>query len=363
MESRTTLRLNADNPGDVERAAALLRAGGLVAFATETVYGLGANALDPAAVARIFAAKERPRWDPLIVHVLDAAAAEQIATPNAVARRLMEQLWPGPLTLLCERTGAIPDAVTAGRSRVGLRAPAHPGARALLRLAGIPIAAPSANLFGHTSPTTAAHVLADLDGRIDAVLDGGPSGIGVESTVLDTCEQPPVIYRPGAVTREQLIALGVPAEMYRATSLNSAKQGATLQPGAAAAASELGPQAFSPEPQALPSPGLDLRHYAPRATLELVDGPQALRSACTSRRDDLEVPGVLLPAGWTLDCDCPRFDWGDWERPEELAQRLFAGLRALDDLGVSRIVCPMPAAGGLGDALRDRLLKAARRVR
>ena len=186
----------------IARAVALLRAGGTVAFPTETVYGLGANALDAAAVEKIFAAKGRPGWDPLIVHVEGRAMLERVAvlTPDlrAGAEALMEAFWPGPLTLLLPRSAGVPNAVTAGRALVGVRTPAHVVARELIRLAGVPVAAPSANRFGCPSPTTAAHVLADLDGRIDAVLDGGPTSVGVESTVLDLGAR--TIYRPGAVT-------------------------------------------------------------------------------------------------------------------------------------------------------------------
>jgi len=217
MKEMKTLRLVVD-PANLEsseaeraleQAAQIMRAGGLVALPTETVYGLGANALDAAAVERIFKAKERPSWDPVIVHVAGAdggaAMLEGLVrdVPEA-ARKLMKAFWPGPLTLLLPRTAAVPDAVTAGRPLVGVRMPAHPVALELIRRAGIPVAAPSANLFGHTSPTTAAHVLADLDGRIDAVLDAGPTEHGVESTVLDPCQIPMVIYRPGAVTSVQI---------------------------------------------------------------------------------------------------------------------------------------------------------------
>ena len=185
----------------LERAAAILRGGGLVALPTETVYGLGANALDRAAVERIFAAKSRPAWDPIIVHIASEAMLEGLVeeVPTA-ARRLMEHFWPGPLTLLLRRAPAVPDVVTAGRPLVGVRMPAHPVALGLIRRAGVPVAAPSANRFGHISPTTAQHVLDDLDGRIDAILDAGPSPRGVESTVLDPSATPMVIYRPGAVT-------------------------------------------------------------------------------------------------------------------------------------------------------------------
>src|ERR1035438_7332755 len=206
-----TLRLVVD-PEDLQnskaddvlgRAVQLLRAGGLVALPTETVYGLGANALDAAAVRRIFEAKQRPAWDPIIVHIADVAMLEGLVeeVPEA-ARRLIETFWPGPLTLLLPRTAAVPDAVTAGRALVGVRMPVHPVALELIRRAGVPVAAPSANLFGHISPTTAAHVLADLDGRIDAVVDAGPTEHGVESTVLDPNTSPMMIYRPGARSEE-----------------------------------------------------------------------------------------------------------------------------------------------------------------
>ncbi len=189
----------------LERGAQILRAGGLVALPTETVYGLGANALDAAAVEGIFRAKQRPAWDPVIVHIAGLEMLEGLVeeVPEA-ARRLMEAFWPGPLTLLLRRTRAVPDAVTAGRALVGVRMPRHPVALEVMRRAGVPVAAPSANLFGHTSPTTAAHVLEDLDGRIDAVLDAGATAHGVESTVLDCGQNPMVIYRPGAVTAEQI---------------------------------------------------------------------------------------------------------------------------------------------------------------
>src|SRR5580658_7249177 len=194
-----TLRLTT-TPEDLTQAAGILRAGGLVAFPTETVYGLGANALSRAAIEKIFLAKRRPAWDPIIVHIagpdrgrkmLDTLV-EPIAAPAQRLRiqKLMEACWPGPMTLLLPRTSAVPDAVTAGRPLVGVRMPAHPVALELIRLSGVPLAAPSANSFGHTSPTTADHVLEDLDGRIEAVLDAGPADYGVESTVLDPCQCP-----------------------------------------------------------------------------------------------------------------------------------------------------------------------------
>jgi L-threonylcarbamoyladenylate synthase len=333
----STLHLDASVPDHLIRAATLLRDGGLVAFATETVYGLGANALSGEAVAKIFAAKQRPSWDPLIVHLASAERLSQVATvPARLAARvtaLTDAFWPGPLTLLFPRSTAIPDAVTAGRALVGVRVPAHPAASALLAAAGVPVAAPSANLFGHTSPTTAAHVLADLDGRIDAVLDAGPTSIGVESTVLDPTQTPMVLYRPGAVTAEQLTAVtGVAVEVFVPV--------------------------VDAEPSSLPSPGVGIRHYAPRARMVLVEGSADALQAVVDA--EAAVVGVLLPRDWSVRGDAVIVRWGSWDDAEALAAGLFAGLRALDDCGVAVIVCPLPEAGGLRDAIRDRLQKAAR---
>jgi L-threonylcarbamoyladenylate synthase len=335
-----TLHLDAAFPADIARAAELLRNGRLVAFATETVYGLGANALSPAAVAGIFTAKQRPAWDPLIVHI---ASVQQLAAITEVSAALAPRIallasafWPGPLTLLLPRNAHIPDAVTAGRELVGIRIPSHPAASALLEAAGLPIAAPSANLFGHTSPTTAAHVLADLNGRIDAVLDAGPTLVGLESTVLDPTQTPMVLYRPGAVTAEQVTAAtGVAVRVF--------------QPVA------------SQTPQALPSPGVGLRHYAPRAALQLLQGnAEALAAALEASPLPSPAVGILLPVGWTLTTQAVIQPWSRWEDPDALAATLFAGLRALDDRGVQTILAPLPPPGGLRDAIRDRLQKAAR---
>jgi L-threonylcarbamoyladenylate synthase len=248
---------------------------------------------------------------------------------------LMEAFWPGPLTLLLPRTAVVPDIVTAGRRLVGVRMPAHPVARQLIREAGVPVAAPSANRFGHTSPTTAAHVLADLDGRIDAVLDGGATTVGVESTVLDVGAL--AIYRPGAVTAA-MISEVVKGDV-RVVSLEG-----------------LGVDSVAPE--ALPSPGMGMRHYAPRAQLVLVRSQVGLLLE-VARHAPWEV-GVMLPDGWDAGAAHAVFRWGPWEDAQVLARLLFAGLRLLDERGVKAIVCPVPEMGGLGEALRDRLGKAAR---
>jgi L-threonylcarbamoyladenylate synthase len=327
----------------LERGAQILRSGGLVALPTETVYGLGANALDAAAVARIFEAKQRPAWDPVIVHISDLAMLEGLVeeVPEA-ARKLMAAFWPGPLTLLLRRTSAIPDAVTAGRELVGVRMPAHPVALELIRRAGVPVAAPSANTFGRISPTTAAHVLADLDGRIDAVVDAGPAGLGVESTVLDPCRSPMVIYRPGAVTVEQIRAVAGAVEVFRGSG-----------------------ELLDTPRAALPSPGVGLRHYAPRARLVLVEAPLAeLGSRLTeaARVWAGARVGVMLPAEVAVPVEgAAIFAWGQWSVPEEMARGLYAGLRALDAEGCAVILCPLPPADGIGAAIRDRLLKAGTR--
>ena len=329
----------------IARAAALLQSGGTVAFPTETVYGLGANALDAGAVLRIFAAKQRPDWDPLIVHIAGREMLAQVADLNRLSPEIRERMealmaafWPGPLTLLLPRTAAIPDAVTAGRTLVGVRMPRHPLALALIRSTGLPLAAPSANRFGHTSPTTAEHVLEDLDDRIDAVLDGGPAEVGLESTVLDPAPTPMVIYRPGAVTAA-MIADVAGAGVVSFVSHSS---------GAA--------------PESLPSPGGGIRHYAPRARLHLVALPAESPAAAWLETLPRLPPGaaLLLPNGWPAPSSCLTFNWGSWSHPDELAHNLYAGLRALDTPETIAIVCPIPAGEGVAAALRDRLEKAAR---
>ena len=332
----------------LDRAARILRGGGLVALPTETVYGLGANALDRAAVERIFAAKSRPAWDPVIVHVVSQAMLDGLVeeVPGA-ARKLMEAFWPGPLTLLLKRTRAVPDAVTAGRALVGVRMPLHPVALELIRRAGVPVAAPSANRFGHVSPTTADHVLHDLDGRIDAVLDAGPTPRGVESTVLDPSTSPMMIYRPGAVTTEQIVKIAGPVAQFR--SVEPLRE---TPPDAPVAA--------------LPSPGVGLRHYAPRARLVLVEarGQELGARLAEAARSELgERIGVLLPEGIAAATEIAAqiYPWGKWDVPESLARELYAGLRALDAAGCTVILCPLPLAEGIGAAILDRLKKAGAR--
>ena len=330
---------------DLAQCATILHRGGLVAIPTETVYGLAANALDPAAVARVFEAKQRPAWDPLIVHVTSFEMMARVAShvPKQ-ARILADRFWPGPLTLLVPRSAQLPAAVTAGRDTVAVRIPDHPVARALIEIANLPLAAPSANRFGRTSPTTAEHVLRDLDGRIDAVLDAGPTHIGLESTVVDVLRTPPLILRPGGITREQLEAAVGKVELYAAPAQN--------------------------DPPALASPGLAVRHYAPTASLVLVDGEcdsfiQTVERQVAMEGEHGNYVGVMAPDQWLEEKTLATggvvlFNWGPWGDWPQLSHNLYAGLRYLDKPGVSIIVCPLPPEEGLGLALRDRLKRAAR---
>lgn len=311
-------------------AARALREGGLVAFPTETVYGLGASALDPAAVARIFAAKGRPSYNPLIVHLPGAVAARALAAewPDA-AERLTAAFWPGPLTLVLPKNAAVPDAVTAGLPSVALRVPAHPVARALLAAAGVPVAAPSANRSGAVSPTTADHVVAGLGERVDFVVDGGPCPVGIESTVVSLAGAVPTLLRPGTVSMDALRAVV----------------------GEVALPSE-GPAG----PAARPSPGMLDRHYAPRAELRLVgrgERASALAAAEEEARRGRRIGALLLgegaPAGLARAVRMP-------DDPAAYAARLYAALHEMDESGCELVLVDRPpeasAWAGVGDRLR-----------
>ncbi|HOT90420.1 MAG TPA: L-threonylcarbamoyladenylate synthase [Anaerolineae bacterium] len=328
-------------PTVIEAAASVLRRGGLVAFPTETVYGLGANALDAEAVQRIFVAKGRPAADPLIVHLADCDGLPWVvAETPPVAYTLAAHFWPGPLTLVLPRHPQVPSVVTAGGPTVAVRVPAHPVALALIRAAGFPIAAPSANRFGHLSPTRADHVLDDLEGRVDVVLDGGPTPVGVESTVLSLVTPVPTILRPGGISREALAA--VLGEV------------------------QVAGRPFSPE-DTLPSPGMLTKHYAPRARLTLYCGPReavlyAMRDAAVQEIGRGQRVGLLL-----AEEDLPAFAGiqavfqtvGTSGMLDEVARQLFTALRALDHANVTVILARDFGATGLGLAIRDRLTRAA----
>lgn len=330
------------DPAAIAEAASVLQGGGLVAFPTETVYGLGANALDAGAVARIFRAKGRPASDPLIVHIHDRVQLALVAAEvPEVALMLAERFWPGPLTLVLRRAPAIPPGVAAGRPTVAVRMPRHPVALALLAAVGVPIAAPSANRFSRPSPTLASHVLEDLAGQVDLVLDGGPAPIGLESTVLDVTLDPPVVLRPGGVTLEALRAV-LPVVTFV-------------------------PRYLPMEPQeSAPAPGMLLRHYSPRAEMMLFSGPAehavqamvatAQRLAAAGRRVGVMAPEQEL--GAFADLDVLTESLGPRDDPAAIGARLFACMRALDASGVDAILVHAIAPEGLGLAVWDRLFRA-----
>lgn len=309
----------------LRQAAAILRQGGLVGMPTETVYGLAADATDPVAVARIFKAKGRPRFDPLIVHIADPADLDQVGEPSPADRVLAERFWPGPLTLIMPRKPCIPEVVTSGLPNVAVRCPDHRLARALIRAAGRPLAAPSANRFGSISPTTAAAVRQELGAQVDLILDGGTCRVGVESSVVRTWPSP-VLLRPGGIAREDLAAV--------------------LRMPVALADDEARLASLPAE-----SPGRLPRHYAPRIPVRLkvpaqawTPGPQVARLAFQGH--DLPADGVNLVLSRSGDLI-------------EAAAHLFAGLRLLDGSGCQVIEVETVPETGLGLAINDRLRRAA----
>ena len=337
-----TIDPSAPDPQIIAEAVAVIRAGGLVAFPTETVYGLGANALDEQAVARIFHAKGRPATDPIIAHIADLRQLDVLARDvPPVARALAQRFWPGPLTLVVLRRPIVPANLSAGRATVAVRMPSHPVALALITAAGVPIAAPSANRFSRPSPTTAAHVLDDLAGRIDLVLDGGPASIGVESSVIDLTVDPPVLLRPGGVTVAALLELA---------------------PGLI-----VEPRYLTGDDEAAPAPGMLLRHYAPDATLMMVAGGREaalarIRSEALTAIGMGERVGVLAfneDVSALTDLPVEVATLGSATDPEQVAQRLFAALREIERTGVDLILVRDPGQEGLSLAIRDRLVRAA----
>lgn len=326
----------------VETAGRAIREGKLVALPTETVYGLGANALDSRAVNEIFAAKGRPSDNPLIVHIAETDQVYRIADDVPVqAQRVMEAFWPGPLTMVLHKREEIPVEVSGGLDTVAIRMPDHPVARAIIKAAGVPVAAPSANTSGKPSPTTARHVLDDLEGKVDLVIDGGSCRVGLESTVLDMTSEPPLILRPGGITREQLE--GVLGHV------------------------EIDPVLGQTKDVSVPkSPGMKYRHYSPEADVILVTGADyngvrgKIANLVHKYQAEGKKTGILIS-----DADSDSFGAdevflaGNRNNMDMVARNLFHGLRYLDDKKVDIIIAEGYPEQGVGVAIMNRLKKAA----
>ena len=314
----------------------LLSEGQLVGFPTETVYGLGANALDEAAVRSIFAAKGRPQDNPLIVHVAGKEDAFPLCHVTPLAEKLMDAFWPGPLTLVMPKKDIVPHATCAGLDSVGVRCPDHPVALALIQAAKVPVAAPSANTSGKPSPTRAKHVFEDMQGKIPLILDGGDCTVGVESTVLSVTGDIPVILRPGKVTQQDIAAVAGDCKV---------------------ADSVMRPLR---ENESAPSPGMKHRHYAPEGKMTIVQGRDEAQvvSLLKAMYDENENACILCRENLMTAFDERRvFSLGN--TPEDTARILFAALRDMDDMKVSRILCQGWDTGGVGLAVMNRMARAA----
>ena len=320
----------------LQRAADIISSGGLVAIPTETVYGLGASALIDEAVAKIFEVKGRPQDNPLIIHVHGAEALEKWCSEvPEEAYTLAEKFWPGPLTMVLKKKPCVPDRVTAGMDTVGVRCPDHPATLRIIELAGVPIAAPSANISGKPSPTTAQHVRHDIDGMVEAIVDGGDCRVGLESTIIDLSVSPPRLLRPGGVSIEQLREVlgevSVDAAVYR-------KLEAGEQPKA---------------------PGMKYRHYSPRAKVTILDGTADNVAAYVNANCGPRTAVLCFDGEEALFNAPVCLSYGDPEKPETLAEKLFACLRELDREDIDEIYSRCPPKDGVGLAVYNRLSKAA----
>ena len=325
---------------DLPLAAEIIRRGGLVGIPTETVYGLGANGLDAEAVSHIFEAKGRPQDNPLILHIADVSWLERYCKDIPLtAYKLAEAYWPGPMTMILPRKDMVPDAVTAGLDTVGMRCPSHPLCHELIRLADVPIAAPSGNTSGRPSPTTADHMREDMDGKIDAIVDGGPCSVGVESTIIDLTCTPPRLLRPGGISLEQLRAVLGPVDVDPAvTRLLSAGE----------------------KPKA---PGMKYRHYAPKAPVTVVSGdPETAAeyiAAHAAPEDGVICFDEFMPLFTSRTGTRPVMDLGPAGDKEEQARHIFDALRSFDHTSVPAIWAQCPDTTGIGLAIANRLNKAA----
>ena len=331
-----TLLLPASDPATPEIAAGIIRRGGLVAIPTETVYGLGANGLDEAAVASIFAAKGRPQDNPLILHVAEPAEMERFchSIPES-AYALADKFWPGPLTMVLPARDVVPKRTTAGLSTVAVRCPDNDATRAIIRLSGVPIAAPSANLSGKPSTTTAEHVLHDHDGKIDAIVDGGPCRVGVESTIVDLTEERPRLLRPGGITPEQLTAVLGDLVIDKAVTAQIDKDAVVK------------------------APGMKYRHYAPAEPVTIVSGSREKAAAYIRRHFTPGDRVLCFEEELPLYRDCDPLPYGSEADVNTLSAGLFAALRELDDPAVHQVYARCPVGGGVAYAVQNRLKKAA----
>lgn len=334
METRI-VKINDPSDTAIAELGAIIRRGGLVSFPTETVYGLGANAFDSDAALSVFAAKCRPADNPLIVHITDIAQLERVAAdiPNE-AYSLFEAFSPGPLTIILKKNDNIPYTVTAGLETVAVRIPSHPIARALIAAAGVPIAAPSSNLSGRPSPTKAEHVIHDLNGRIDAIIDGGACNVGVESTVVELCSGTVNILRPGGITKSDLESVISNVQIDRHVT-------------------EMVADGDTPK-----SPGTKYKHYSPEADVIVVEGDIKSTSAEIRRLIAGEAMscGVLCYNGCTFDCAAVLYAGED---NRSYAAQLFDSLRRFDELGIKKVYAQFRDDDGYGLAVRNRLFKAA----
>ena len=331
-------RVAAGDSDGIREAAAILRDGGLVGIPTETVYGLAANAFDELAVRRIFEAKGRPQDNPLIVHIAEFAELRELVSDiPAMVYELADAFWPGPLTMVLPKSKRIPHAVSAGLSTVAVRMPSHPLARAIIKAAGVPLAAPSANVSGSPSPTSAAHVLHDLDGRIPLIIDGGESAVGVESTVVDMTGDVPYVLRPGGITPEMIAAVAGSVRIHEAVT-------AQLSQGAAAT-----------------SPGMKYKHYAPHTHLVLVEGSAAAFAQFVNGEaaKGEQAVAAMTFAGEEPLLTVPFITYGLRNDTAAQAQQVFDVLRRLDDFHADIVYCACPSRQGVGLAVYNRLLRAA----
>ena len=331
-----TLYLPAEGTKTPVTAAELIKSGELVAIPTETVYGLGADGLNPDAVAKIFVAKGRPQDNPLILHIANAEDMEKLchSIPEA-AYRLAEEFWPGPLTMVLPAKDIIPKCTTAGLPTVAVRCPDNVVTREIIRLAGVPVAAPSANISGKPSTTTAQHVLHDHDGNIAAIVDGGPCQVGVESTIVDLTESRPRLLRPGGITPEQLIAVLGDLVVDKAVTAQIDKDAVVK------------------------APGMKYKHYAPQADVVIVAGSREQAAAYIHRHITPQDRVLCFEEELSLYADCNPLSYGREDCVETLSAGLFAALRELDDPTISKVYARCPEGGGVAYAVQNRLKKAA----